>query len=231
MPSTRSLLQQLEFDAAGWQIDGVRGLRWILNECHRYMMCGDAWQHIYVDPSTGQPLTITTTDSDTSGTRQYTAPDDCRRIYDVCIDAQSNLASSVYSNYYNSLRTTYPPHQYTFIFGGHQYIRIYVTTFDTLRYANCRYIFPFNPGNTTDTFYLFYYVRPTEILSDSIELDLAEQYHDILADGVLARIGKKSYGDTNAWEYWKKEIVPNQYWRINNDAFQIKTNYVPQRVA
>ena len=228
--TTREILSQLEYDAAGWQSEGTRGLRWHLNECHRFMMSGDIWQHVYVDPSTGRPFALTTTDAETSGTYQYDAPNNCRKIYDIAVDTESDFLPDVFYNYYSRQRGQWPAHQYNFIFGGRKYIRTNAWTRSATGGNNAYAVFPFNPGSTTNTYYLFYYELPTEISSDSINPDMADQYHQILIDGVKARIGKKSYGDVNAWEYWKENIVKKQYWKVSDQSFQVKTNYVPQRV-
>lgn len=225
MPSTREILVQLEYDAQGWQPSGNRGLLWLINECHRFMVSGDCWQHLYIDSSTGRPPYLTTT----SGTYQYDAPSNCRKIFDIAVDSLSSYTPTVFYNYYNQLTGRIPGEKRNFVWAGRQYTRMEAYTTLALMDGVCTATFPFDPGTTTETYYLFYFKKPTEITAQTIELDIPEVYHEILIDGVLARIGKKSYGDVNAWEHWKRVIVPKQYWQGINNMHQPRTKYVPQR--
>jgi hypothetical protein len=221
MPTTRELLQELQYDGPGWNIDGTRGLLYYLNQAHRYMMSGDCEHHIRVDTSTGKPPTLDTIE----GQIDYEMPDDCRKLFLVAIDAEDTL-----NNYYNANRD-YTDEWYvrSFKFREHPYWEVAAQSTFALANANARLQFVHNPGETSDLYHIFYYVKPTEILSDSIQVQVPEIYHDILLDGVMARIGLKEYGDRNNYEYWKREIVAKIYWKEMNNGLFAKTRFVPQR--
>lgn len=227
MPTTRQIIAELQYDAQGWQAEGERGLRPVLEICHRYMMSGDCWQHIKINSSTGRPPILETT----SGTYQYDAGSDCRKVYAIGIDALSDYVPTVFYNYYNRLAGRVVMDQRIITIGGWAYIYIEAYTQDVMRGAEAKVTFPFNPGTTDDTYYLFYYKKYDDITSDSVDPGMPERYHEILKDGVLARIGKKSYGDNNAWDHWKNVVVPKEYWFQADQAWQPKTRFVPNRQA
>lgn len=224
MPSTQNLLLELHTETQ-WPIEGTRGLRSILNEVNRFMATGDYEQNVYLNPATGRPPLLTTN----VGQLIYTMPSNCRKVYRVGIDISGNNSSLfAYTNYYN--KKPYAKQEHDFFFQNYQYTEVPIRSTETTRNADATITFDYYPGYTTDTYYLFYFIKPREISSANIQLDIPEQFHDIVVDGVLARIGKKEYGDANNWEYWKKQIVPKQYWsKMNSGTTQAKTLFVTQR--
>lgn len=226
MPSTRELLQELQYDAPGWNPTGPRGLLYYLNQAHRYMMSGDCEAHIRIDTATGKPPTLDTT----AGTFSYTLPDDCRKLFKVAVDAYEVETNFFFYNFYGR-NDAYPWSIRSFIFREHPYFEVPAQSTELLANTNASIIFVYDPSTTTDLFYTFYYVKPTEILSDSIQVQIPEKYHELLLDGVMARIGKKEYGAEDNYRYWKEKEVPRIYWKQMNTGLFSQTRFVPQREA
>ena len=214
------MMQELQYETQ-FEVGGPRGLLSLFNAAHRYMQSGDCEQFIYIDPATGKPPLITTVDS----TYTYSAPTDCRKIFAVCIDGINSTGGYWYYNFYN-IQKNYTTNLEKLVFRNYWYYKIPLQTYSRNLNSVAQYKFPYNPGSTTNTiYYLFYYLLPREILSDSIDPDVPEQYHDLLMDGVLARVGKKTYGDMNPYDAWKQEVKV-KYWKEMSSGEQTKTTFV-----
>ena len=224
--TTQEILAQLQYDASGWPVEGARGLRHYLNECHRFMMSQDCQQNIVIDASTGKPPTINTT----KRTHRYNAPAACRRIFMIGVDSYDTAASAFLYNYYNQNRNVNNLRQKQF--SDWNYLVIPARTVDA-RPNNVRatYTFTYDPQTTTDIYHLFYYEKPVEILSDSIQPQVQDQFHDLLIDGVLARIGKKEYGSDDNYRYWREMIVKREYNKEMNKGWQTPKQFVTPRVC
>ena len=205
MPSTREISRQILQQAHGWQVDGARGVLPYINEIHRYMVAHDSETNVYIDPATGLPPYLTTVD----GTRQYTMADNVRKIASVFFDESvpMDYGDAVnYDNYGNYLWIK-----------GTRYREVKAGSRPKNRSSNATITFQFNPGTTTDIYFTKYYIVPTEITSVSIDLDIPDEYHDLVVDGVVARIRAVQYGNNDTYLMWRNERVPNEYWLETNE--------------
>lgn len=219
---TRELLAELQELAQGRPPEGPRGLRHSLNVCHRFMMSQDVEQNIYIDPATGRPPFIVTTTA-----RQYNCPDNCRRVWKVGSDTHVPANTMQWYRYYNVNRSASALRQ--FAFRGVNYYDIPIQSIDRRGTTAATVSFPHNPTATTNVYQLFYYVNPVEILSDTINPQVQDQFYDMLIDGVLARIGLKEYGEKDNFSYWKNVIVKREFNTEMNKGAQGNSSFVKPR--
>ncbi len=217
MPSTRVLVTRAMNIARGWNRDGARGILPILDEVNNYMMSKDAEVNVVINSSTGQPPYLATT----SGTRQYSMVDSCRKVASVYqLRAEDNYTDTGFDD------TGLFPYA---TWRGKEYFEIPVTTRPKTRSTNALVIFRENPGTTTTRYFLKYYIEPTEITSESVELDVVEKYHHLVLDGVLARVRQIEYGEQDQWQMWR-DRVSIEYWDEMNENPYVD-NLTPIRYA
>ena len=126
---------------------------------------------------TGRLPLITTN----AGVFSYDAPADCWRIAGILVEADqpNSLLDRIFYNYdYNSLssRSGGNKLEHTKISGITYYIVSFVRSWDAGDTARARYLFTEDPGNTNDTYRLWYYPKPNKLLSDSIPLSIGPPY-------------------------------------------------------
>lgn len=162
---TSELVDELVALHNGWNRDGDHGVLRYLNMANSLLVSVDAEQNIVYDD--GELPSIDTT----TGIRIYELPTTIRRVSSVVVkvdDLQYN------NDYGKQPRTSFPN---SIIVGGVQYSRIpYVRSFDKVGVTPARVQFALDPGTTTDYFRRISYKTPTNILSESIQHDVAEPY-------------------------------------------------------
>lgn len=186
-------------------------------------MSQDTQRNIAIDPATGRPPIIETED----GTFRYTLPDDCRMLWKLGVRVYQDSLNSYLYDFYN--RNLHFARLQTFTFRDWEYYEIPADSVPRLPGADPSVIFSFNPLDTDDIYHIFYYAVPREILSATTQPQVEEQYHDMLMDGVMARIGKKEYGDGNDYEYWKERVVKREYCRVQNRGQKSRKRFVTSR--
>ena len=232
MPSTQELIAELQQAAPGWPTEGARGLLYNLNECHRFMMSQDTERNVVIDPTTGRPPVVATTNN----TFQYDAPDDCRRVWKIGIDAYEIANSGWFYQYYNRNRVSSPLREFSF--REHLYYMIPISATPALPPTvngvarPATYTFVYNPTDVTvpanQPYHLFYFALPDDITSTTVQPQVEEQFHWMLIDGVLARIGKKEYGADDNYIYWRENIV-KKYYNNEQNKGQTRTKHVRPR--
>lgn len=200
MPTTRQIITDVVSLVKGYNRDGTRGVLPVLDKIHRIMRSGDYDTNVYIDPATGFPPYLTTV----SGQRQYVLGSTIRKTKYVMV---ANTDEG-YDNY-----SLYP----TIVFDGTTYYEALVTTYPRTRSQNARVIFRDDPGDTTQKFYHAYYLEPASIVSENIQLQVEEQYHDIVIEGCVAWIRRIEYGNSDEWNDWRFNKMPATYWSEQNN--------------
>jgi hypothetical protein len=75
-----------------------------------------------------------------------------------------------------------------------------------------------NPGTTTDKYYHQYALKAPDITGATVNLNIPEQHHFAIADGVLARIRAERFGDNSDWTYWQKRTMLDIVSELNQGA-------------
>ena len=175
------------------------------------MVAHDSEVNVVMSSTNGRYPFLVTNDT----VYQYDAPDDCRKVGAVLALASSRG----YDEWTAYEKITYQ---------GYQYYKVPVTSRPKTRNSNATVTFRTNPGDTTEVYYLKYYKSPTTISSTAINLDIPDEYHDIVIDGAIARIRQIEYGDSQMYLIWRNERVPAEYWDEANDNAN-NDNMIPLR--
>lgn len=205
MPTTKQIVTSVQ-TKTGWNRDGTdKGILPVLNRMHRYMIDHDCENNVIMDDATGRPPTFDTTD----GTFTYNCPANVRKVAAIMYDPEERRANyGQNQNAWNDRR---------FFYAGVWYREVFVSTRPRTRGANAVVRFPYNPQDTTGWYYRKAYREATDIVSEQIQVELEEQYHELLEDGILAFIRAQDYGDNEPYVNWKNERVSTEYWDEMND--------------
>ena len=75
-----------------------------------------------------------------------------------------------------------------------------------------------NPGDTTNVYYHYFVRAPAELVTESIPLELPEGCHLALSMGVISLLKSETYGDDNAFEYWKQKTAVEIWAEMNKGS-------------
>lgn len=198
MPATRELIVRALEMCHGWNTSGSRGLLPIFDEINRYMVSHDCERNILIDSATGLPPYLTTV----AGTFAYDLPATYRKLKSIFIDTDEDN----YDSY--GLFEVYK-------FKEKEFFYIPVTSRPKTLSTNATVTFRDDPGATTAKYFLEGYRACTSIGSIDVELDTEEEFHDLVLDGVLARVRSIEFGDQQQWMAWR-ERVSFEYWAEMN---------------
>jgi hypothetical protein len=182
--------------AREWGVTGDRGILFAIDLVNTKMMSGNFDAQIFIDPTTGLPPTMATT----AGTFHYTLPANVRKL--ACVMFEALDAGDTYDRYgqYEQI-----------IFNGVQYHISPGTARPATPTQAVTFTFRSDPGTHTDRYLTKYWIDPTRIASVYIQPDVPSKYHDLLVDGVLARIQPVQYGKQNPWLEWL-ERMKLEFW-------------------
>lgn len=164
MATTSQILAWIELECTGWQREGIKGTRALLNEAHRMLLTARREQNILYDSTTGDLPYFATTD----GVYIYDLHSAVNEAIAVVIDSPASLgydqvidenSSWVYEEYYLGSKLYYRIKN----------IRSWPAT--TTQAAKIMFI-GVNPGTTTSCYRGVGYKKPTNITSDSIQHEM-----------------------------------------------------------
>ena len=157
----------------GINTSGDISIQFLTDICQNVLMSVESEQTSVFANATGRLPLITTQ----AGVFNYNAPADCWRIAAVLVevDQPNSILEQLFYNYdYNSFRTRSGGNklEMTKISGITYYVVPFVRSWDATDGSPARYMFTEDLGNTNDTYRLWYYPRPTKLVSDSIPLSI-----------------------------------------------------------
>ena len=164
MASTSQLLTWIELEMHGWQREGVKGTRALLNEAHRILLTAQREQNILLDDATGELPFFTTVDE----TYKYNAPSTVWLIDGVVVDDLNDLPDTPNVNYRRGWQTS------ELMVSGITYYGIHnVRTQPARRGVVASLTFlGMNPGSYDSLYRRFAYKLPTEITSDAVQHEM-----------------------------------------------------------
>lgn len=196
MATTKQLLTWLELELKGWNREGPRGTRALLNEAHRILLYQEVDSRIVYDASTGDlPYQATQ-----NNVYQYDMPANCYVLKKILIDRDQTLESSDWV-------------VEDFSIAGKNYYairNIKSTPATPSEVANI--MFTVNPGATTQVFKRLYYQTPRQILSDNIQHEMpgsTDMEYLYPATAMLIRSINDDKELEKARLYIEKELKPN----------------------
>jgi hypothetical protein len=166
--STQENCEELVTRFNGWNLDGDHGVLKYYNQAHNILMSQECSQNLVLDESTGNIPILTTV----AGYFAYNAAADVWRVTDVLVSADDKYLVDYESEIRKKRRNE------VVIAGMRFWPFPFVRQKQDWRGNNspARIVFSQDPGDTTDRFYLQQYRRPTDILSLTIEGDIAPPY-------------------------------------------------------
>lgn len=172
--TTLELLTILQEQFKGWNINGDRGILPHLNAAHFMLLANESEQNVYYDETTGELPVLPTT----KGTYKYDGDSNLWKIAGLYVRVEdiSTVAGALISLTgfdYGSKRYTTRPIEYVTL-AGLEYVRImFARTYPATESNPPKIIFNEDPGDS-DKYYVQYgYKKPTQIVSDTIQMDIA----------------------------------------------------------
>jgi hypothetical protein len=181
MPSTSQNITLIEGRVSNY---GRPEILAVLDELQKIIVEGDGTQRLRsVDVATGMPPALTTV----AGTRHYTCPSNCRIVSAVFTE------SPVAGYTADRQRGTYGE----YLYDGTRYLRwALAQVTEALLGVDATLTFVDDPGDTTNVFFLDYYLKVASLDTEQVELSLPEHTHFYLREGVIAILRGESYGPT-----------------------------------
>lgn len=221
--TTSDLIDELVARFKNWNRDGEMGVLRYLNAAHSQLMATESESNLIVDTATGGLPVLNTT----AGTFLYTMPADVWRVSGILIRLDDgSIPSSLDYGQYN-LQTMQRPLRTTMknarSIGGRFYAKY--------AYARCRdyvnpsslatVMFTRDPETKTNYFYRQSYRRPTDILSETIQPDMAPPWDFQILLPAAAKLieGVQSGNYMEAYEYVNTVFKP-AYWKQQNAGDQ-----------
>lgn len=173
MSSTLELLTILQEQHKGWNIDGERGILPHFNAAHFILAANESEQNVYYDEANGDLPALTTV----AQTYNYTLPTVFWKLDGVYVRVEdiasvSGTLVSLTGFDYGSRRYTARPMEYITL-AGIEYVRIpYIRSWPSTETAAARLMFNADPGDSSDYYRLYGWRKPTQIISDMIQVDI-----------------------------------------------------------
>lgn len=224
MASTSQLLTWIELEMHGWQREGTKGTRALLNEAHRILLTAQKEQNILFD-ATGELPFFTTVQN----TYNYSAPSNVWMISGVVIDDPDNLPDLPNVSSRRAWKTD------DVVISGITYYSISnIRTFPSRRGVAASLSFVgMNPGSYDSLYRRWAYKLPTEITSDRIQHEMPGATDiDYLMPATMKLID--SIDDhskmENARLYIEKELKPKMWAELDEgeqglDGYCVKRKF------
>lgn len=181
----------------------------MINEIQNLCYSNVTYQTEYIDPATGMPPYLATTDT----IFQYTCPANCRQT--VCIFTERPDGYFITS--YNKTPTNLGLKEFTFKSKIYWELPL-AQSIEANEVTNAIVVFRENPGTTTTAYYHLYTKRPTPLISENIQLIIPPRHHLSIAWGVIALVKDEKFGDNSSIEYWRRNRMPEIVASLNDGA-------------
>jgi hypothetical protein len=221
--TTIELLSILSEQHKGWNTNGERGILPHLNAAHFILETVGSEQHIYYDGSTGKFPSVDTTD----GVFQYDLPDEIWRLEDLLIELtvgvtiNTSVLNTLVGFDYGSRRATTKKIDYR-TYAGIEYARVpYVRSQLATEDDPASIIFSVNPGDSTDYYFVRGIKKPTQIVSESIQVDTPPPYdYQFLIPAASTLIRGIEHGNYAEARAYIENVLKPQYARVRNAGEQ-----------
>jgi len=215
MYTVREVIDLVSYTANDWPPERII---LIINEIVREMQRGNTELAEYIDPTTGLPYMLATTD----GTYFYAMPTLCRKIKNVLVRASA--VTETYSTRFQSQEISYLNEAWYSLLN----IKTWPKGVASVSGSDvASLIFPDNPGTTTGLYYVPYWYDPSEITSINSTIGVVTDYQGLLVEGVIARIQAYQYGNFDAYNAWKERMKLEVWHEYNYNPPH--NNFAPSR--
>jgi hypothetical protein len=206
---TEEMVDELVERFNGFNRDGVHGVLKYLNSAHEILMTQEAQQNLVFDTATGQLPAINTTTS----TFNYVMPDTIWRVSSVLIDGEKEMLPQ-YDYHFNRMQRS--SYKNSTVVAGRVYTRIpFVRTWDYINSNSlCHIMFTRDPEDKTDFYFRESYRRPTQILSESIQVDIQPPWdYNVLLPAAAKLIEGVLNGDYVEARQYVENVLKKDMWK------------------
>jgi hypothetical protein len=198
MPTTAENITRILKHVSNYSREEIMG---VLSEVQNIVYATDSEQTIKLNPNNGLPPFLETIDEQ----YEYDCPSDCRRTAVIFTESwpypYSRINNSItWKEYYFKHRGWYENS---------------ISSRDALPSNNqlAKVYFLNNPGTTTEKFYHYYYILPTEITDESIQLTVPDHVHWRMRKMVISLLSEEQYGQTGVDE----RIIEKQIKKVRSE--------------
>jgi hypothetical protein len=187
-------------------------IRDALDEIQTIVYCQNCIQTQKIT-STGMPPYLATT----VDVYEYDCPADCRETEAIFCIRTSSIRSDI-----GRLVEPYG----TYLYNNKEYIKVPIMTRSASISAVAKIYFKNNPGTTATTYFHSYYIKPTAISSEEIQLTIPEEKHWLLRKAVVALFTTEGYGESQ----YDEQIIERVARKIRNSlnrGFQSNVGITP----
>ena len=217
---TEELIDELVQRFNGWNRSGEHGVLRYISAAHEILMTAEAEQNLIFNETTGVLPSLNTV----AGTFRYILTNDVWRVASILIKITD---APVATDYGALTRSSYKNSR---MIGGILYAKVpYVRQWDYINSVKlARLMFTQDPGTHNDYYFRESYKRPTEILSESIQVDIPSPLDfDILIPAAAKLIeGVQSGNYDQARQYVKLQLKP-ELWKQLNSGVQGELDMEP----
>ena len=216
MASTSQLLTWIEEQMHGWNREGSRGSRPLLNEAHRILLTGERKQFLVFDAATGNLPFLATT----AGTFQYTLPDTIWLVKAIVQDRDEQTQQDPWR--YEDLEVA--RNRYYRILNVDSRQSVFNISAATVMFLGV------DPGTHAQLYRYYAYRWPVNITSDTVQHEMPGTTDmDFLVPATIKLIEGIDHGNMiEAREYINKELKPNIGTSLDKGEHGIP-NYVTKR--
>lgn len=178
MPTTAQNITRIK-EAVGYSRPQILD---VLDELQIIVYSQRTEETLYIDPNTGYPPFLVTQDN----VKHYDCPSNCW------------MTASIFSDEPIRRYRTTADHgeSRTYYWQNKSYARIEITQTLKTQDQLATVTFRENPGDTTEKFYHSYWIQPTRLTDESIQLDLPEHVHYVMRKAAIAILQTENYGQT-----------------------------------
>ena len=195
--TTQQLIALIQKKASGFTPSEILLL---INQVQEIILGKANYFKYYTDPATGMPPILATT----LGTYEYSLPSAAR----VCIAVFAENLTGYSQINYNAALASYR-------YGGKEYYDIPCHKIPSFGSNAAKVIFIDNPPTQSTQYYCLYALKPTQVTAPTIQLELPNEFHFSLRQGVLAMIRDEKYGEKSDWVYFETVTIPQIQDRLN----------------
>ena len=197
---TQAMVSYIRKKAPGFEPQEILS---IINEVQRMILSQVTIQRESLDSATGMPPYLETK----TGRLQYDCPADCLKTLSIfTVDSRGYMSQGYPSAYAN------------YRWNGARYPETIVSQTDAYSGQLATVTFAFDPGDTTERYFHLYALKPVDIDSVNIQLQVPERFHLAIVDGVLARVRTEHFGATSEWDNWENNKMPHIVQALNHGA-------------
>jgi hypothetical protein len=170
MPTTSQNITTIIQQLNGWDRDGQHGVLPFYNEANNILLQNENEEMVKVDNATGLLPLLTTL----AGQFKYSLPSGVWRIDSILVLIPTESTYGI--NPLSTFQLDDRPVKYV-KWAGHKFLQFQAVRCYDEDTLNAGILFQLDPGDSTDFFYYYGYVKPNQITAETIQSQIPGRYH------------------------------------------------------